>query len=287
MPRTRLHSCAWPRMPSRATIRFMRRRHPGGWPSDASASRPRRSWLAWRIAGGPVWIHRSPGEPTKCCSRCPSPGAPGSRGHGGRSGRRTAGTGQPWSERLAAFRRAGRRLDAAGPDPAQRMALEIGKPLALGHEEVHRGADDVRDAARRAGEPCSATTAGRGAGAGRHPGCRRRHLRVEQSRGHSPGQDRTRAGLREHRGLETRPLGHSAWPRCSWVSCVKAGVPRNAVSLVTGDSATAQRLAGRPGRRCRDLHRIAPSRLHDPGNMRPAPFMPFQAELSGNNASSI
>jgi alpha-ketoglutaric semialdehyde dehydrogenase len=42
------------------------------------------------------------------------------------------------------------RLDAAAPDLARQMAVELGKPLGHGEEEVHRAAFNVRDVIRRA-----------------------------------------------------------------------------------------------------------------------------------------
>jgi nicotinamidase-related amidase len=42
------------------------------------------------------------------------------------------------------------RLEAAAPDLARQMAVEIGKPLSHGLEEVHRAAGNIRDVVHRA-----------------------------------------------------------------------------------------------------------------------------------------
>ena len=53
-------------------------------------------------------------------------------------------------------------LEAAAPDLARQMALEIGKPLAHGLEEVRRAAGNIRDVIRRAAtvEPVTHEAAG-------------------------------------------------------------------------------------------------------------------------------
>jgi acyl-CoA reductase-like NAD-dependent aldehyde dehydrogenase/nicotinamidase-related amidase len=54
------------------------------------------------------------------------------------------------AERQKILEEVARRLDASAPEFARQMALEIGKPISHGLEEVRRAADNVRDVVRRA-----------------------------------------------------------------------------------------------------------------------------------------
>lgn len=59
----------------------------------------------------------------------------------------------PWSRRKAVLENMALQLEAAEMDLAQQMAIEIGKPVSHGMEEVRRAASNLRDVTGRAGEP--------------------------------------------------------------------------------------------------------------------------------------
>lgn len=66
------------------------------------------------------------------------------------------------SHRLEVLERAANRLKVAEPELARQMALEIGKPISHGAEEVRRAAANSRDVIRRAERPsCTREKAGR------------------------------------------------------------------------------------------------------------------------------
>ena len=89
------------------------------------------------------------------------------------------------------------------------MAIEIGKPVTHGLEEVRRGAANIRDVIRRAREFALATR--EGGGVVRYPafGCRGADIAMEQSGGDSGGKNRAGFGLWKHRDLEARARCHS------------------------------------------------------------------------------
>jgi acyl-CoA reductase-like NAD-dependent aldehyde dehydrogenase/nicotinamidase-related amidase len=176
-------------------------------------------------------------------------------------------------------------LEAAAPGLAKQMALEIGKPLSHGLEEIRRAAANVRDVALRGG--------------------------IFQF------QKREAAGMVRYEPLGAVaiispwnnpvaiPIGKIApalvygnvvvWkpaPAATRISGVvlkllrNAGVPENAVQILTGDHTTAQALAS-------DKHIGAVTitssaqggfALQEICARR---FIPLQAELSGNNAAIV
>jgi acyl-CoA reductase-like NAD-dependent aldehyde dehydrogenase len=234
----------------------------------------------------PTWTHRSPRRTHEVLFEVPITAARGiatataAAQNAGIGWRRTSR-----SARLRLLEEVAHRLDAAAPDLARQMAIEIGKPLAHGREELRRGADNVRDAARRAGSQAP--------------------------------QRRQAAGLVRDRPLGVVavipawnnpvaiPLGKIApalaygntvvWkpaPAATRVAEVllrllhESGVPADAVCLVTGDHTTAQRLAA-------DEHvdavtftgsLLAGYAMQEICARR---LVPLQAELSGNNASIV
>ena len=190
-----------------------------------------------------------------------------------------------FSTRREILEKVARRLDAAAPKLARQMAVEIGKPVTHGLEEVRRAAANVHDVIRRATE--------------------------------FEFQKREAAGLVRHQPLGVAalispwnnpvaiPIGKIApaliygntvvWkpsPAATKISEAvlkllrECGVPRGAVQLLTGDHTTAQQLAA-------DEHVDAVTLT---GSAQ-AGFavqeicarrtVPLQAELSGNNAAIV
>jgi alpha-ketoglutaric semialdehyde dehydrogenase len=191
------------------------------------------------------------------------------------------------------------RLTAAAPELARQMALELGKPIFHGMEEVRRAAANVRDVIRRAavfGVPPSGGNA------------------QEPPEGGTPNQA---TGIVRHRPLGVIavvspwnnpvaiPVGKIA-PALIYGNCVvwkpapcatriaenilqlllASGVPANAVRLVTGDHATAQQLAANENINAVTItgSLLAGHALQEICARR---MVPLQAELSGNNAAIV
>ena len=177
------------------------------------------------------------------------------------------------------------RLEAAAPDLARQMAVEIGKPLSHGLEEVRRAAGNIRDVVHRAA-----------------------NFKL---------QTRAAAGMVRHQPLGVVaiispwnnpvaiPVGKIApalvygntviWkpaPAATHLAQVilqllrDAGVPADAVQLLPGDHTTAQQLAANKNVSAITLTGSAPAG-HAIQEICARRFVPLQAELSGNNAAIV
>ncbi len=189
-----------------------------------------------------------------------------------------------FSTRREILEKVARRLDAA-PKLARQMAVEIGKPVAHGLEEVRRAAANIRDVIRRAAA--------------------------------FEFQKREAAGIVRHQPLGVValispwnnpvaiPIGKIApaliygnavvWkpsPAATKISEVvlkllrDCGVPRGAVQLLSGDHTTAQRLAADENVDAVTLTGSAQAgfAIQEICARR---AVPLQAELSGNNAAIV
>ncbi len=187
--------------------------------------------------------------------------------------------------RCEILEKAAARLAAAAPALARQMAVEIGKPVSQGLEETRRAADNIRDVIRRA-------TA----------------FKFEQQEA---------GGLVRHEPLGVValvspwnnpvaiPVGKIApaliygntvvWkpsPAATGISAVilnllrEAGVPDGAVQSLTGDHTTAQKLASDENINAVTITGSAQAGLAIQ-EICARRFLPFQAELSGNNAAII
>jgi acyl-CoA reductase-like NAD-dependent aldehyde dehydrogenase/nicotinamidase-related amidase len=187
--------------------------------------------------------------------------------------------------RCEILKRTAARLEAAAPDLARQMALEIGKPVSHGREEIGRAAANIRDVISRAAAFAF--------------------------------QKRETAGIITHQPLGVIalispwnnpvaiPLGKIApalvygntvvWkpaPAASLISEVllqlvrEAGVPDGAVRILSGDHTTAQNLAADENVNAVTLTSSAPAgfAIQEICARR---FLPLQAELSGNNAAIV
>jgi acyl-CoA reductase-like NAD-dependent aldehyde dehydrogenase/nicotinamidase-related amidase len=232
------------------------------------------------------WFHHSPREIEKVLFEVPIAGT-------NEIAAATAAAKDAWanwrrsppSSRQQLLEKVAKQLEAAAPDLARQMALEIGKPFTHGLEEVQRAIGNIRDVIRRAAMFAF--------------------------------QEREVAGMVRHQPLGVvaiispwnNPVAISVgkmapalvygnttvWkpaPAATKISRTilkllhQAGVPADAVRLVTGDHTTAQRLAADervdavtftgsiPGGYA--LQEICARR-----------FVPLQAELSGNNAAIV
>jgi acyl-CoA reductase-like NAD-dependent aldehyde dehydrogenase len=190
-----------------------------------------------------------------------------------------------FSSRLKMFEQAATRLAAAGPKLARQMAIEIGKPVSHGLEEICRAAVNVREVIRRAEN--------------------------------FEFQNREAAGLVRHQppgviaiispwnNPVAIPMGKIApaliygnsvvWkpaPAATKISQAmlrllhESGVPADAVRLLPGDHTTAQRLAADENVNAVTLTGSAQAgfAIQEICARR---FVPLQAELSGNNAAIV
>jgi acyl-CoA reductase-like NAD-dependent aldehyde dehydrogenase/nicotinamidase-related amidase len=177
------------------------------------------------------------------------------------------------------------RLETAAPDLARQMAVEIGKPLSHGLEEVRRAAENIRDVVHRAAN--------------------------------FELQTRAAAGMVRHQPLGVVaiispwnnpvaiPVGKIApalvygntviWkpaPAATHLAQVilqllrDAGVPADAVQLLPGDHTTAQQLAANKNVSAITLTGSALAG-HAIQEICARRFVPLQAELSGNNAAIV
>ena len=188
----------------RATIRFTRPPRAGGSRHAAWNSRPRRRCLRLSATRGRSLYTVPHAAPEMFCSRsrCRASheiAAETAAAHDGwKHWRRTT-----LDSRYEVLDAVANALDAAAPELASQMAIEIGKPFTHGLEEVRRGAANVRDVIRRARDFSFIQPRGIG-GAVRHAtvGCGGAHFAVEQSGSDSGWKDCAGPGLWEHSGLE-------------------------------------------------------------------------------------
>lgn len=176
-------------------------------------------------------------------------------------------------------------LNAAGPELAHQMAIEIGKPLTHGLEEVRRGAANVHDVIRRARDFALAKRAGDGL-------VRYQPLGVV-------------ALISPWNNPVAIPVGKIApalaygntviWkpaPAATRISQTilkllhAAGVPADAVRLVSGVHTTANALASQPNIAAVTLtgSLTAGYSMQEICARR---MIPLQAELNGNNAAIV
>ena len=176
-------------------------------------------------------------------------------------------------------------LAAAAPDLAKQMAIEIGKPLSHGLEEVHRAAGNIRDVIRRAAafefqksEP---------AGIIRHPPVGVIALISPWNNPVAIPVGKIAPALVYGNAVVWKPAPPATHISKSVLRLLrKAGVPVNAVRLLTGDPTTAQKLAADENVNAVTLTGSAPAgfAIQEICARR---FRPLQAELSGNNPAIV
>ena len=177
------------------------------------------------------------------------------------------------------------RLEAAAPELARQMAIEIGKPLAHGLEEVRRAAGNVRDVIRRAVNFERQTRATAGVA---------RHQPLGVVAIISPWNNPV--AIPVGKIVPALAYGNTVvWkpaPAATNISRVilqvlrDCAVPRDAVQLLTGDHTTAQQLALDKNVAAVTLTGSALAG-HAIQEICARRFVPLQAELSGNNAAIV
>jgi alpha-ketoglutaric semialdehyde dehydrogenase len=233
-----------------------------------------------------IMVHRSPRETENVLFEIPIVDADGIATATGfaqaaaKSWRRT-----DLSSRQAILQKVVTRLKAAAPGLARQMAVDIGKPVNHGLEEVRRAAANVRDVIHRAGawEFARRELAGMV-----------RHEPVGVVALISPWNNPVAIPL----GKIGPALVYGntvIWkpaPAATKISEAilkilrAAGVPESAVQVVTGDHTTAQSLAA-----AEDINAVSITSSISAGHaiqeICARRFLPFQAELGGNNAAIV
>jgi len=237
-------------------------------------------------SGASKWVHYSPRETGTTLFEVPIAGA--KEIAAATAAAKSAWTNwrqSPLSSRRQLLGDLADQLDAAAPALARQMAVEIGKPLSHGLEEVRRATENIRDVIRRA----AAFTGKKREAAGRV-----RH----QPHG-------VVAIISPWNNPVAIPIGKIApalvygntvvWkpaPAATKISRTilkllhRAGAPADAVRLVTGDHTTAQRLAAD-----KQVDAVTFTGSASGGyaiqDICARRFVPLQAELSGNNAAIV
>ena len=260
-----------------------------------------RRWLAARgvefISGNEIrsrlegeapakLIHRSPRETKKVLFEIPIAGADEIAA----ATRAAQAAGQAWRQtdvklRFEILEKAAGRLEAAAPVLARQMAVEIGKPMAHGGEEIRRAAANIRDVIRRATIFNFQE---------REPGGIVRHEPVGVVALISPWNNpvaipvgKIAPALIYGNTVVWKPAPAATKISKSILKLLReAGVPAGAVRLVTGDHTTAQRLVADENVEAVTLTSSAQAgfAIQEICARR---FLPLQAELSGNNAAIV
>lgn len=241
-----------------------------------------------RLDGGGqrLLIHRSPIETARTLFEIPIDGADAvAAATAAAANAQESWQERPLASRMRVLEEFARCLDDAAPELARQMAIEIGKPLSHGLEEVHRAAGNVRDATRRAAS--FALESREAAGVVRH-----RPVGVVAliSPWNNP------VAIPAGKIAPALAFGSTvAWkpaPAATRISRAivelfgHAGVPRDAVRMLAGDHTTAQRLAAdeRIGAVTFTGSAAGGYAMQEICARR---FVPLQAELSGNNAAIV
>ncbi len=258
------------------------------WLADRCTAFEPVAAILTRLDGGSArkWVHHSPRETATALFEVPISGP-------AEIGRATAEAREAWIQWRrtdGSFRRqllAGlaERLEAAAAELARQMAIEIGKPLAHGLEEVRRAAANVRDVARRAAafQPQS-----------REEGGWVRHEPLGVVALISPWNNPVAIPI----GKIAPALVYGntvAWkpaPAATRIAetlmrlLAQAGVPAGAARCLTGDHTTAQRLAADQNVDAVTFtgSTAAGWAIQEICARRSAPL---QAELGGNNAAIV
>ena len=244
--------------------------------------------LRSRLAGKKAskWIHRSPRETAKVLFEVPIAGA-------GEIAAATAAARHAWATWRRRppllcpplLERVAERLEAAAPELARQMAVEIGKPLAHGLEEVSRAAGNVRDVIRRAANFERQTREAAGMV---------RHQPLGVVAVISPWNNPV--AIPVGKIVPALLYGNTVvWkpaPAATRISRTvmkllhQSGVPADAVQLLAGDHTTAQQLASNKNVAAVTLTGST-SAGHAIQEICARRFVPLQAELGGNNAAIV
>jgi acyl-CoA reductase-like NAD-dependent aldehyde dehydrogenase/nicotinamidase-related amidase len=176
-------------------------------------------------------------------------------------------------------------LEAARPKLVRQMALELGKPVSQGTEEVRRAAASVRDVIRRA--KAFEFSKLEAAGIVRHEPLGIIALISPWNNPVAIPLGKIAPALLYGNTVLWKPAPAAAKISAALLKLLRAaGVPRDAVKIVSGDHGTAQSLAAHPQV---DAVTITGSAAagHAIQEICARRFLPLQAELSGNNAAIV
>jgi alpha-ketoglutaric semialdehyde dehydrogenase len=188
-------------------------------------------------------------------------------------------------QRLEILARVAERLEAAAPQFARQMALEIGKPISHGLEEVRRAAANVRDVIHRAAKRPSITR--EAAGLVRHQPVGVIGIITAWNNPVAIPIGKIAPALAYGNSVVWKPA--PAGTRIAQALLVllhECGVPGDSTCLVSGDHTTAQRIAADPNITAVTLtgSLLAGYAIQEICARR---VVPLQAELSGNNAAIV
>jgi len=233
-----------------------------------------------------IWVHRSPRETKKVLFEVPVAGADEIAGATAAAKaawtlwrRRPASSAQSLLEKVAD------RLEVAAPDLARMMAVEIGKPLSHGLEEVRRAAGNVRDVIRRAANFAWQTR--EAAGLVRHQPSGVIAIVSPWNNPVAIPAGKIAPALVYGNAVVWKPA-----PAATRIAkailrlLLETGVPADAVRLLTGDHTTAQWLAA--DKRIDAVTFTGSARAgYAIQEICARRFLPLQAELSGNNTAIV
>ena len=249
-----------------------------------------RRWLEARGAGAfacqPTFSHHSPSHTEQLLFELPmaSPRETASETAFARDGwkqwRRTS-----LSARCEILDRLATALEAAAPELAHQMAIEIGKPITHGLEEVRRGAANIRDVIRRVQtfEPCKLEAGGQV----RYPPLGVVALISPWNNPVAVPVGKIAPALAYGNTIVWKPGPVAARISQSILKLMhQAGVPSDAVRLVLGDHTTAHALASSEHVNAVTLtgSLAAGFAIQEICARR---MLPLQAELNGNNAAIV
>ncbi len=181
--------------------------------------------------------------------------------------------------------RAADQLDAAAPELARQMAIEIGKPVTHGLEEVRRGAANIRDVVRRAREFPVATK--EGGGVVRHQPLGVVALISPWNNPVAIPVGKIAPALAYGNTVIWKPAPAATGIAQALLKLLRqAGVPDNAVRLLPGDHTTAHALSSHPSIAAVTLTGSLAAR-YSMQEICARRMVPLQAELNGNNAAIV
>jgi acyl-CoA reductase-like NAD-dependent aldehyde dehydrogenase len=192
---------------------------------------------------------------------------------------------RPPSSRQPLLGKVAGQLDAAAPKLARQMAIDIGKPLSHGLEEVRRAAGNIRDVIRRAANFELQTR--EAAGMVRHQPLGAVAIISPWNNPVAIPVGKIVPALIYGNTVVWKPAPAATKISRAVLQLLRdSGVPRDAVRLLPGDHTTAQRLAAdeRVDAVTFTGSAAAGYAIQEICARR---FVPLQAELSGNNAAIV
>ncbi len=177
------------------------------------------------------------------------------------------------------------RLELGAPELARQMAVEIGKPISHGLEEVRRAAANIRDVVRRAA--AFEFHKHESAGLVRHEPVGAIALISPWNNPVAIPVGKIAPALIYGNSVVWKPAPAATDISAAVLKLLSAaGLSENAVQILTGDHTTAQKLAADENINAVTLTGSAPAgfAIQEICARR---FLPLQAELSGNNAAIV